>query len=296
MSKTFWDLKSKVWDLLGQRSTSINFSSAKVGEALNQRILDFLRGKIKSVLQENKTYSCGKLWIAEGSSYIRTIANTSLSQAYTPGNTTLYCSCVNLLSSGYVQIWGQIFQYTSKDAWNTHLQWVTSVDSVNATLASWDTVVQLYTMAANFEKPKEVTLVDEVSGTKIVELALNKKGTYTAYYEIRKTASGVSLMNFIGVDSNSLLKIQYSSIYTPLVNDTDICPIPDHYGESCIAFLVAWEMWLDKGIPKAQNILARAYANIETAYWFFNSESSKPKTFIRPQVYSFNAIRKWKII
>lgn len=58
-------MKNKVWSLLGQKSTSINFSGTIVGDALNQRVLDFLRGKIVNVLNPKQILTTGKLWITE---------------------------------------------------------------------------------------------------------------------------------------------------------------------------------------------------------------------------------------
>jgi len=285
MSKTFWDMKNKVWSLLWQKSTSINFSGTIVGDALNQRVLDFLRGKIVNVLNPKQILTTGKLWITEWSTYLRTVMNSSLSSDLIVWAVTIACDTTNLASSGWVQIGWQVFAYTGKTSTT-----LTGITAPTILIPSGTDVIQLYTMPTNFEKPKALFTIDANSGTRVGEILLNK-ANHVAFYEVIKTSTGGNLLKIVWLDSNTLVEIQYSTSYTPMVNDSDICPIPDHYGESAVAFLVAGEMGLDKGIPNAQNILARAYANTQTAFNYFNSESSKPRTQVRPISYQFKSLR-----
>lgn len=296
MARTYWDIKAKVWSLLGQKSTSTNFSPSIVGNAINSRILDFLRWRITSLVESNRVYATGKLWIREGSTYFRTISSSSLSQSLAVWSTTIYCPNANLLSSGWVDVWGETLSYASKTV-------LPSTETLNWTSAnqvlheSWTIVRQLYTMSANFEKPIGVFLIDETNGVIIQEIPLKKNiyDKFIVYYEIEKIWSA-SIIRVIWLNSNSLIEIRYSSIYTDMVNDSDICVIPDHYGETVIAQLVAGELGLEKWMPNSQNILIKAYANLQNCYQYFNSESDKPLNRIKPISYWFNSLRRtWRI-
>lgn len=288
MAKTFWDIKAKVWNLLGQKSTSITFSNTVVGDAINSRILDFLRWKISSLIDPNRIYSAGKLWIREWSVYTRTVLSSSLTQDFTIWG-TLYCDTTNLASSGWVDIaWEQI-SYTAKTSTT-----LTGTSTSTILHKAGEEVKQLYVMPANFEKPISIYVIDDVTGEKIFDIPLWQEWR-VIYYEIIKKSTA-NLIKIVWIDSNALVEIRYSWTYTNLVNDADICVIPDHYGESVIAYIVAGELGLDKGLPNAQNLLVRGYANLQNCYQYFNSETDTVTRTIKPKSYSFNSMRVWRTI
>jgi len=99
-------------------------------------------------------------------------------------------------------------------------------------------------MPANFEKPIAIYIIDEVTGLHNGEVPFAVKD-HRVYYEIIKKSS-TNLIKIVGLASNSLIEIKFSSVYTPMVYDSDICVIPDHYGDTVISFLVAGEL----GLPK----------------------------------------------
>lgn len=286
MAITYGDIKSRVWGLLGQKSTSTSFSPTIVGDAINNRILDFLRWKITSLLDPNKIYSTGRLWLREWSTYVRTTYNTSLSQEISIGDVTIYCNTTNLSTSWWIEVGGEQISYTGKTGTT-----LTGCSASQATHASGVTVVQLYTMPANFEKPLAVYYISE-NGGRIAEVPFNQGSQYV-YYDILKKATA-NLIRVTWLDPSTLIEIEYSKSYTPMVDDSDVCILPDHYGDTVIGYLVAGELGLDKGIPNAQNHLIRAYANLQNCYQYFNSESWKPITLIKPQSYSFSTLRRWR--
>lgn len=286
MAKTFWDIKALVWTLLWQKSTSITFSSTVIGNAINARILDFLRWKITSVLDPNRIYRAWKLWIREGSSYLRTSLSATLTQNFTIWG-TLYCDTTNLSSSGWVEIGGEQISYTGKT-----LTTLTGTSTSSILHLAWEEVRQLYTMPANFEKPISIYFLDDSSWDKIFEIPFGNNNR-SIYYEIIKKPTA-NLIKIVWVDSNALIEIKYSSTYTNLVNDSDICIIPDHYPETVIAMIVAWELWLSKGMTNSQNNLAQGYANLQNCYQYFNSEVDEVVQSIKPKAYNFNSLRVWK--
>ena len=291
MSKTFWDIKAKVWNLLGQKSTSITFSDSVVGSAVNNRILDFLRWRITSLIDPNRIFSAWELWIREGSQYLRTILDSNLTADMAIGANVISCSTTNLLSSGWVEIGWEVFSYSAKTS--TQLTWVSPVATVLHEKGA--KVIQLYAMPANFEKPIEVKLIDESSWDTRTHIPYANSQN-DVRYEIIKTSTA-NLLKISGLDSNSFVQIVYSKTYTELVNDSDICVIPDHYWETVIAFIVAGELGLHKGIPNAQNLLVQWYANLQNCYQYFNSETNSIVKTITPKAYNFYSIkRQWRII
>lgn len=285
MSKTYWDLKSKVWTLLGQKSTSTLFSPTIVWDAINSKVLDFLRGRITSVLDPNRIYRSWKIWIREWSTYLRTIANSSSSAITAVWAVSISCDTTNLNSSGWIEIWGEQVSYTSKNS--TTLLWVTWITIEHA---SWTNIVQLFTMPANLEKPIAVYLLDEVTWNTIWEIPLNRENR-TVWYEIIKISS-TNLLKFYGLDSNSFIEVRYSGTYTPMVNDSDICVIPDHYWDTVIASIVAGEFGIDKWIPNAQNIIIKWYANLQNCYAYFNNETNGIQQSIKPKSYWFSSLKR----
>ncbi len=286
MAITYGDIKSRVWGLLGQKSTSTSFSPTIVGDAINNRILDFLRWKITSLLDPNKIYSTGRLWLREGSTYIRTTYNTALTQWINIGDTTIYCNTTNLSTSWWIEVGGEQISYTWK-TWTT----LTGCSAAQATHESGITVVQLYSMPSNFEKPLAVYYISE-NGWRTAEIPLDE-GSQTVYYTLFKKTTA-NLVRITGLDPNTLIEMEYSKSYTPMTSDSDVCILPDHYWDTVIGYLVAGELGLDKGIPNAQNHLIRAYANLQNCYQYFNSESWKPVTSLKPKSYNFSSLRRWR--
>lgn len=59
---TFGDIKAEVWSLLGQKSTSTNFSDTRVGQKINTVMRNVCRGRVTSLIDTNRIYRAGNLW------------------------------------------------------------------------------------------------------------------------------------------------------------------------------------------------------------------------------------------
>lgn len=288
MATTFWDIKSKVWTSLGQKSTSTTFSPTIVGDAINDCVLDFLRGKITSVLDSNRIYSAWRLWIREGTTYVRIAKDAVSTVQMTIWSNVLSCDTSNFSSSGWVEIGGEQLSYTGKTS--TQLTGV----SLNTVLhEAWDTVRQLYTMPSNFEKPIALKSIDETEWFDIMDIPFFTGNQFISYSIVKKSTA--SLIRIIGLDSNTLVAIKYSNVYTPMTANADICVIPDHYGTNVIALIVAWKLWFVKGIPNSQALLIEGYANLQNCYQYFDRDIGREVTKIMPNTYKNNSIRVWKI-
>lgn len=73
-----------------------------------------MRGKITSVLDTNRIYTAGKLWIREGTTYIRIAKDSALTANMTIGSNVINCDTTNLATSGWVELGGEQFSYTGK--------------------------------------------------------------------------------------------------------------------------------------------------------------------------------------
>lgn len=76
-----------------------------------------------------------------------------------------------------------------------------------------------------------------------------------------------------------------------MTSDSDICVIPDHYGISVIATIVAGELGAEKGLPNAQSLLIEGYAKLQNCYQYFDTDSDKIVRKIMPSSYKNNSIR-----
>lgn len=74
--------------------------------------------------------------------------------------------------------------------------------------------------------------------------------------------------------------------------DTDVCQIPDHYGISAIAAMVAGEMGIVRGIPNSQQILLSGYSALREAYQFFTNATNVVKQTIKAQSYKYASVNR----
>lgn len=285
MAKTFWDIKNKVWNLLWQKSTSTIFSPTVVWNAINAVTRKILRGRFTSLLDPNRIYSAWRLWIQEGSYYVRYKSETALTAIWYVWDVTLSCDTTNLATSGYVEINWEILNYTWKTA--TELTWVTW-----GTLEypEWAMVSQLYSMPASYERPFRINKIIWENEVIRQEIPFSEEGDKIVYYQIVKYWT-TNLIRLIGLENEDLLEIIYSKTYTNLVNDWDTCLLPDDYGETLVSYLVAWQFAVEKGIPNWQSILATGYAELQDFYRFFDNEVYRTKHQIKSQSYNYRTLK-----
>lgn len=285
MAKTFWDIKNKVWNLLWQKSTSTIFSPTVVWNAINAVTRKVLRWKFTSLLDPNRIYSSGRLWIQEGSYYVRFKPSSVLTAIHGVWDINIVCDTTNLATSGYVEINWETLAYTGKTT--TELTWVTwgTLEYPEGTR-----VTQLYQMPTSYERPFRINKIIWENEIIRQEIPFSDEGSKVVYYQIVKYWT-VNLIRLIGLESEDLLEIIYSKTYTNLVNDADICLLPDDYGETLIAYLVAWQFAIEKGIPNWQSIIAAGYAELQDFYRFFDNEVYRTKHHIKPISYNYRTLK-----
>jgi len=279
-SITFGDIKTKVWNLLGQRNTSTIFSDPIVGDAINMEIKRVISGRVTSKLDPNRIYRCGKLWFMEWEFPIRIMAGSTLTADFAIWDTTLTCATENLLTAWYVQIGGDTFTYTNKSS--TQLLWVTG-----GTISHLETeaIVQLYDTPIAMDKPSSVQLIIRWQYAKKFDLPLDNGDNYQTYYQIVRTGTK-QLLKIVWVEHDSIVEVKYQKIVNNMTDDSDICILPDDYGITVIAYLVAGQFAFEKGMPNAQPILLSGYSALQNMYQNFTNETVITKQKLTPKSYS----------
>lgn len=284
---TFWDIKTKVYNLLWQKETSTNFNWPVVSKEINSMGRQVWKGKVINKLNPNKIYRAWKMYFKESSLNLRIKAGWILTEELEIADTEAKTDTTNLLWAWFTEIWGDIVQYTGKtDTEINGISWLTINHLV------WETVIQLYEMPVNTDKPLSVELILKWQGTRKCDIPLDNSDTFGRYYQIIRTNER-TLLKIVWLQNNDLVKVTNVINYQDMIANADLCPFPDSYGIDVLAYLVAWSLWYDKGIPNSQQHLNSGYTSLQVMYWDFNNETYVITQRIQPQSYKFNSIRRF---
>jgi hypothetical protein len=284
-STTLGEIKAKVWSLLGQRSTSGSFSDAIVTDEVNSQIRHVLRGRVTSMLDPRRIYRCGKIWFSEGSAAIRIQSGSVLGADFNIGDTTMTCDTTFLLPAGYVLVGGEIFKYTGVSS--TQLLGVTGGTIKH--LAT-EKVAQLYEIPADCEKINDdgVLLLSNSYGQAETPINRDDSGLSSRYYQVIRlnTSPTKTLIKLFGFDNNDIVTVKYTKRFDNLTENTDVCPLPDDYGTTVIAPIVAGVLGYAKLMVNSPNALTIAYTNLQNMYQDFTNQTVITKQSIKAVPYS----------
>lgn len=279
---TFWDIKNKVWNLLGQKSTSTTFSDSIVWDEINYTARQVLKGRVKNLLNPNQIFRAGKLWFIEGKLNVRIQAWSKLTEELEIWDIVALMDTTNVLTSWHVEIWGDIISYNGKIS--TELQgvlWQTVKHLVP------EKVNQLYEMPTAMDKPSQVY---KIVDWQTYEIPLKNENNQTVYYEIIRTGTLI-LLKIVWLDQDDLVEVNYQSKFTDMWADTAVNPLPENYWISVLAYLVAGWLAFEKWLPVSERILTRGYWNLQNMYQDFTNETQVIKQSIRPKHYKFRTLR-----
>ena len=147
-------------------------------------------------------------------------------------------------------------------------------------------VIQLYEVPVDFEKPQKVLLVLKGSMGQTTEIPLDEDNTKTSYYQILRTGTK-QLFKFVNIQQDYIVKVEYVKYITNMGADTDVNPLPDEYGKSVVAYIVAGTLAYEKGMPNGQQILSVGYDNLQNMFQFFTNTTNVIKQTIRPIPYRY---------
>lgn len=239
-------MKTKIWDLLSQRATSINFGPDKIKSEIHNVSLDIWRGR-KTNLLSQAILRAGNLWFQNGQKNFRIKSGGILTAQADIGDNIIEMDTTNVLSSGYGLLGGDIINYTAKTS--TEIQGVTGITDSHLV---GDRFIQLYTLPTDFETIIGLRkVVNYSNGTTYAEIPLNNG---LVNYEILRSGT-VTLLKVNTLDSGDLIEVKYTKKLNELTDDTDICSFPDTYGLTVIATIVAGEMGYVKSLPNSDRVL-----------------------------------------
>ena len=109
-----WEVKSEIWALLGETSSSTTFSTDRLTDKIHDVTTDVCRGFVTSKLQMSVIYRVEKLPFMEGRYTFRTLQDTVLTADYSVGDTTIYADTTDYPSTGKLMIWPEVITYTEK--------------------------------------------------------------------------------------------------------------------------------------------------------------------------------------
>jgi len=263
---TFWNIKTKVWALLGAKSTSTNFSDKIVWDEINMRGREIWKGRVVNKLNPRQLFRAWKLYFKDSNFLIRIKWGWVLTWTVEIWDTTITLDTTNLLTSGYIDLWWDIIKYTGKTA--TEISWVTGI-TVNHLV--WEKAIQLYEAPVNIDKPTTVEYWNS-------ELTRD----WVRNYEIIRDNSTL-LFRINWISSDELVKVNYVRKFENMGTNTDKCPFPEDYWTRVLAYMVAWSLGYDKGIPNSQNILNSGYNSLQEMYWDIGSKTNIIKQSIKPR-------------
>jgi len=280
---TFWDIKNKVWNLLGQKSTSTNFSDSIVWDEINHIARQVLKGRVKNLLNANQIFRAGNLWFTESKVNVRVQAWGKLNTALLTWDIVALCDTTNLLTSWYVEIGGDTITYSWKIA--TELQWVLwqTVDHLVA-----EKVLQLYPMPLAMDKPSKVY---KIVDWEEYEILLRDENNQSVYYEVLRSWTQI-LLKIVWLSQDDLVEVNYQAKYSDMWVDTDVNPLPENYWISVLAYIVAGWLAFEKALPTSERILTRGYWNLQNMYQDYTNTTQVIKQSIRPKHYRFNTLRR----
>lgn len=94
-----------------------------------------------------------------------------------------------------------------------------------------------------------------------------------------------TLIELYNVPQDSIITVEYQKRLDNLASDSDIFPLPEDYGTSTIAPLVAGELGFVKSLPNAQAQLIDGYTCLQNLYQYFTNAIVITKQTIRPIPY-----------
>lgn len=135
------------------------------------------------------------------------------------------------------------------------------------------------------DKPSSVTFIPPYPNTTAIPLPYLTQSGQAAYYQVIRT-NALRLIKISGVQNQSVVDINYQIMATNMTSDTDLCILPEDYGITVLAYLVAGQFAFEKGMPNAQAILLSAYSALQNMYQDFTNDIIITKQKIAPTAYS----------
>lgn len=272
---SLWDVKSKIWRLLGQRSSSVNYDTDVLTEEINDFLQNLWRGKVMNPITKQyiRTWN---MYFQENYYSLRISKDSVTTAPVAIGDTTISMKTDWIAGSGWIMLWGDYIQYTSTT--ETSIEGVSGITTIHN---EWVIVKQLYALPENYDMIIEM---DEVSYqySGVSYTPIDTEGRVS--FDILRIWS-VPVMEITGLAYDTIVRTKYIVKYVDMSDDNEDFKLPDRYGTSAIAPIIAWELAYDKMLPQAERLMNKGYEKLLEMVDFY-TRKTKNKTKFKPTPYA----------
>lgn len=263
---TLWDIVSEVYNLTWQTANSTNFNRERIVRMINSISNQIWKWRVINLLNPSQIFSCFALLFSIKDISFRINGTWVLSEKLEINENNAIWDFSNLDLAWFVKVASDLVKYTYNDKKN--LSWV---EWQSIKYFSWEKLKQVYELPVDF---MDIIKIFEPNFYKNYEL-INYKSKY--------------LIDFSGFSQNEIVSLTYRKKYVNLINDSDLCMLPDNYWIDILANLVAWELLFQRNMPTSQNLLSVWYNFLQTMFLEYEAEKRPIKTSLKAKN------RRWKI-
>jgi hypothetical protein len=154
-----------------------------------------------------------------------------------------------------------------------------------------ESVIQLYQTPLAMAKPEVVYKAmpsaytsGTIQGNKVeVPFAEGDQGPTISYQIVRD--ANRQLMKLTGLQDGDLLEVNYTKKLTDMTLDADLCALPEDYGVTVLAPLVAGELATERNMPIGGSLMAIALGKLQNMFGDFGNVVTINKQSIKPIPY-----------
>jgi hypothetical protein len=292
---TFQSLIESTYLVLGVQSGASNYPLETVKSTINKLVSRVVNGKVASLIEFDragnpKMYTAGDLPFREKRKLYTPIQTGNLTADIDSSSTEVPFDATNFDSTGAIYVGGEIITYTSKTTTE-----VLGISTPQITHYSGTVVYPLYPLPTDISKPYTFFWIDQ-GGNKInIPPQDNRQDDqHYNYFSIMTDNNGNDYLLMRGqpnqyISDQTLLLIYYAKA-EDMVNNEDICIIPDTYTDF-IPPLVAGQLSRDQDETEtAKGQILKGERGLNEMYQYYNEQTKVNKNKVRLKPANFNAI------
>ena len=269
------DIKEQIWVNLWQTANSTTFSDAIVNNEMNWLVSDIYRGRVQNPLNW-KIYRAGQLNFINWLTSFRTVNDTKLTAELNPWDIVVEMSTIWLTASGTVLIGWDIISYTNKT--DSQIEWITGATIKH--LVS-ETATTIYKMPDEFDKPTTANYISNDNSSS--EILFNPEWNIAYYFQVIKDVNYTSYIKVVWLLDDSIIRMNYIKTHAKITDSETKFPLPDLYGYSVVANIVAWKLGYTKSMPNSEQQLMMWFSTLQSFYQFYTSDINVIKQSIQIQ-------------
>lgn len=285
---TYWEIKTAVFNLMDANSDSGTYLPL-VWSKINDVGDMICKWVVTSILDE-KVYTAWDLWFLYDEIFFDIVKPVPLQEQLNIWDLVAKFDTTNYNNSWYLYIDGDKIPYTSKISTETQGLTVIKTSHLIGSM-----VEQLYTLPNNISQPFTVFILRNWVEQEIPPIDERFTREVNIWYSV-VNASWVNLLRIVWATQGKIL-MKYYKQWTDLVNDIDVCVLPDRYPISVLAPIVAWELlYQTEEVDNGATKLKVWYNALNNMYKYFADRVKKSKITVKPQSYNYQSVLWWSRI